>query len=143
MAAGLVATVVMTGFMAMLPLIGFPRVDVPALIVEPLTGRSEPAGSAWWWLGMLIHLFLGAVVFPLAFRIGQRWLPTMAPVLIGWLLGVTLFAIGEGVLIPFSGGGFFSSNAARPGLTVLEDFLSHSVYGLLLGLLAGRSEGAH
>jgi hypothetical protein len=117
----------MTAFMELLPLAGFPRVDVPALVAEAL--RTSVA------VGWTIHLFLGIVVFPTAFFLATRMLPRLHPALIGWTLGMCLFLGGEAVAIPLSGGGFFSSEAPQQGLTVLEDLLSHSLYGLTLGFV--------
>lgn len=133
--AGFWATVVMTVFMFVIAQIGFPEVDLAQIIGATLFG-SAPVGSGPWWAGMAIHLFLGAIVFPIAFLVLARLLPRLSPILVGWLLGMLLFLGGEGVAIPLTGGGFFSSEAEQPALTVLEDFLSHTVYGVLLGLWA-------
>src|SRR5687767_10171010 len=123
--AGLLATVVMEIFMRLLPAVGFPRVDVPALIASVLSG-GVPPGSDALALGWSIHFGLGAVVFPLVlWLLSGRIVPTWHPLLKGWALGVVLFLGGEAVAIPLSGGGFFSAAEPQQGLTVLEDFLSH------------------
>jgi hypothetical protein len=136
--AGFAATAVMTVFMAVLAQVGFPDVDLAQIIGATLFG-SAPVGTGPWWAGMAIHIFSGAIAFPLAYLLLCLLLPRASPVLCGWLLGMLLFLGGEGVAIPLTGGGFFSSKADQPTLTVIEDFSSHTVYGILLGLLAAPS----
>jgi hypothetical protein len=142
MAAGFVATLAMSLLLELLPFAGFPRIDVPALIVEPLLHRRPEPLTPWWWVGMGIHLFLGTVVFPVALLLAAGRLKRVRFLLLAWLMAMGLFLSGEGILTPLMGGGFFTISLPNWQWIVAADFLSHTLYGLLLGILGRPKDHA-
>jgi len=123
---GLVATLAMTVFLhVVLPLSG----EDPSM----LSRVFENLIDAGWLVGMLVHLFLGAVVFPLIFVNIRGRLP--GPMWVrGTAWGAALWFVAEAVVVPLSGGGLF--HATSGGLPVALLFLAaHLLYGASLGAI--------
>jgi uncharacterized membrane protein YagU involved in acid resistance len=86
--------------------------------------------------GIIMHFFVGSVVFALIYAfIFFRFLPG-APLQKGLLSGVIFWLGLEAVMMPMIGGGFFSSQMG--GLkVVVAALIAHVVYGAALGGIAG------
>lgn len=132
--AGLVGSVAMLVFTKLLALLGLPSVDFAALGGAIFNGGVQPdTGTGIWWAGMLLHLGLTVVVFPLLFDLGvdKQWL-TNRRVYKGFFWGAVLWFISEGLVKPFAGDGFFSGNSGSPIFTTIVSFLAWIGYGLVV-----------
>ncbi len=115
--------------------------------VSPMMGvKMDIAGSLGqmlggsWVLGMTMHSINGTIIFPLIYayllyRIlpGQAWAK-------GVYWGLVLWFLAQAVVMPMTGGGFFS--AKMGGMkAVIGSLLGHIIYGGLLGWIAGPATG--
>ena len=126
---GVAATIVMT-LMAMYvaPMMTGMPMDIAALIAGML--------AMSWGVGMLIHLMMGIIIFPLIYvYIVYERVPG-SPVLRGLLWGVALWVAAVLVVMPMAGAGFLMANIGG-GMAVMASLLAHLVYGGLLGSIAG------
>jgi len=132
-AGGFVGTVLltlMTRFVA--PLMTGQKMDMAGKLGD-MTGTG-PIG------GMIMHFFVGSVVFGLVYAfLFFRFLPG-APWQKGMLSGVIFWLGLETVTIPMIGGGFFSSQMGGTK-SVVAALIAHLVYGAALGGIAGGSAG--
>lgn len=128
-AGGFVGTILltlMTRFVA--PMMTGQKMDI-AEKLGGLTGMGTIAG-------MIIHLFVGSVIFALfyayvLFRIlpGKPWQKGILAGVFFWL-GLEIF------VMPMIGGGFFSSQMGGMKIVVAA-LAAHLVYGVSLGGIAG------
>ncbi len=102
--------------------------DLAALVVG-MVGAS-------WIAGMGAHFLIGTFVLPVLYALFLNgWLAGGAAVR-GMTWGLFLWLVSQAIVIPTTGGGFFSSDAG--GLqAILESLIGHLVYGLALGVLSG------
>ena len=124
---GIVATAVETLMMykGATMMIGQPM-DI-ALELSKMTGTP-------WMVGMIMHLLLGIVIFPLAYAsVTRQWLPG-PNVVRGILWGVVLWIVAMFVMSPMMGKGLFMGGMPQG----VAAFLAHVVYGALLGVIAGK-----
>ena len=86
-----------------------------------------------WVAGMIAHLGLGIVVFPLIYvAVLRRWLPG-PPAVRGLIWGLLLWLIAMLVMSPMMGKGLFLGGPPP----AMASFIAHAVYGGLLGALTG------
>lgn len=132
---GVVATIVMT-LMAMYvaPMMTGMPMDIAAMLAGMLGGS--------YMLGMLAHVMMGVVVFPLiyAFVVYER-VPG-APVLRGAIWGAVLWAVAVTMVMPMAGAGFLMANIGGL-MAVMASLMAHLVYGGILGAMAGGAPAAH
>jgi len=87
-------------------------------------------------VGMMMHLFMGSVVFALIYVFALfRFLPG-APWIKGLVCGVIFWLGLEVVMMPMIGGGFFSSRMGGMKV-VMAALIAHLIYGATLGGIAG------
>jgi hypothetical protein len=128
---GLVGTIAMTIFLYLV----LPTLDQRPLDIAALVGEVFDVG---WAVGVLTHIVLGALVFPLLFVVfiypalpGPAWFK-------GLLWGCFLWIVAEIVAVPIAHGGLF--HAAAGGARAAFGFLAgHALYGVVLGAVAGSS----
>jgi hypothetical protein len=125
--AGIVATAVETLMMykGATMMIGQPM-DI-ALELGNMMGVS-------WTVGMILHVLLGIVIFPLAYASVTRQLLPGPNVARGILWGLVLWVVAMFVMSPMMGKGLFMGGMPQ-GVAAL---LAHIVYGALLGAIAGK-----
>ena len=86
-----------------------------------------------WVAGMVAHLGLGIVVFPLVYvAVLRRWLPG-PPAVRGLIWGLLLWLIAMLVFSPMIGRGLFMGGPPP----AMASLIAHAVYGGLLGAIAG------
>lgn len=126
---GLVATTVMTFMMYFV---------APMLLGEPMDIAATLGGMTGlgWTAGLIIHLMLGGVVFPLVYRALYRSLAGR-PWERGLLWGIALWLAAETVLMPMAGAGFFHVDSPGGVLAAMLSLMGHGVYGTILGVMAG------
>lgn len=127
--AGLVATTIITLMVYFVSpdLTGGPS-DLAALLAG-LMGVS-------WVAGLGAHFVIGTVVLPSVYLLLQNRLLTGGAAIRGMTWGLLLWVLSQAIVVPASGGGFFSQNAG--GLkAAFDSLLAHLLYGLVLGLFAG------
>ncbi len=149
--AGFVATLMLTALLFLAPAMGIPSPDVPHLVGGIFTASPDAA----FWVGLLIHLALGMLVFPLAF--GFFWVMTPGPerglaagVVKGVAWGLLLWLL-SGLSFPFLAAvdvlpphvapdpGFF---ALGLGALAAAGLLGgHVLYGLALGMVTAVGDG--
>ena len=128
--AGFLGTIIITCMVTFgsPTLVGGP-VDLAVMLARWMGGS--------WLAGLAMHFTVGTLLLPVLYvELLDRRLPG-GPAVRGSLLGLALWMVSQIVLIPASGGGFFS--AANGGLRVVTDSLvGHLAYGIVLGALAGE-----
>ena len=128
--AGFLGTIVVTCMVAFASptLLGGPS-DIAAVLASLMGGS--------WLAGLAMHFTVGSLVLPVVYlALLDRRLPG-GPALRGSACGLVLWLVSQAIVIPATGGGFFSSAAG--GFKVATDSLiGHLAYGLVMGMLAGR-----
>jgi hypothetical protein len=127
--AGFVATMIITLMVYFVSpdLTGGPS-DLAALLAG-LMGVS-------WVAGLGAHFLIGTVVLPSVYLLLQNRLITGGATMRGMTWKFLLWVLSQAVVVPASGGGFFSQSAG--GLrAAFDSLLAHLLYGLVLGLFAG------
>jgi hypothetical protein len=128
LAAGTVATLVMTALVFAAPAFGGPH--LPPAAARVIVGlRAHPS---WVLGGLLAHLCYGALAGAL-FVAGARAVSIAA----GVKFALGLWGIAAVVYAPVVGLGFLASQ--RPGLAALA-IPAHLLYGLVLGAVSPRGE---
>ena len=133
----------MTALMYMAPAMGMPKMDIATILGTMFLASPGPA----FWLGMVIHLMMGSVLFPAIYRF------TLQPSSDsgtgrGALLGLILWAAANLIVMPMMGAihpMVKSGMMPAPGLLMLNlglmapmgSLIGHLLYGALLGKLAG------
>jgi uncharacterized membrane protein YagU involved in acid resistance len=134
MLGGFVGTLALTFMMYKgAPMMGFNKLDMAARLGQFL-GTS-------WTAGLVMHFFIGTIVYALGYALlAYRFLPG-PPVVKGMVWGVVLWLGLELVGMPMMGAGLFSMKAGgmRAAIPAL---VGHLVYGALLGGIAGAGVGA-
>ena len=130
---GIAGTVVMTLMMmyAAPMLTGHPM-DIAAMLGAMLGGYT---------MGMIAHIMMGVIIFPIAYVIAYDFLPG-SPVVKGLSFGTLLWVGAVVVIMPMAGAGFMMSNIGGI-MAVMAALMGHLVYGGLLGALAGGASKAH
>jgi uncharacterized membrane protein YagU involved in acid resistance len=128
-AGGFVGTILltlMTRFVA--PMMTGQKMDIAARLGD-MTGTGPIAG-------MIMHFFVGSVVFALIYVfVLFRFLPG-APWIKGLICGLIFWLGLEIAMMPMIGGGFFSSHIGGMKVVVAA-LIAHLVYGAALGGIAG------
>ncbi len=133
----------MTGLMYMAPIMGMPKMDIATMLGTMFLSSLGPA----LWLGMMIHLMTGTVLFPAIYRLTlqPRSGSGTGP---GVLFGLFLWAVANLMVMPMMGAihpMVKSGMMPAPGFLMLHlgvmapvgSLIGHLVYGVLLGRLAG------
>jgi hypothetical protein len=136
-AAGFVATVVLSAIMLMKHSVELmPELD-PIAMITTMAGASSPAVG---WIG---HFVIGSIFWGIGFAIAGPYLP--GPY---WLRG-TIFAAGAWLMMmilvmPMAGAGLFGIVLGT--MTPVATLLLHVIFGLVLGgiygLLGGKQASA-
>ena len=123
---GVAGTAAMTLMMLIAPMMGV-HMDITA----SLAGMVH----APWMVGMVVHLMMGILIFPLVYGILlRRYLPGSALVR-GLIWGSILWMMMEVAVMPMLGAGVFGIYG--PGMMgAVAALMAHLVYGGLLGVIA-------
>lgn len=126
---GVVATAVMT-LMAMYvaPMMTGMPMDIAAMLAGMLGGS--------YMLGMLAHIMMGVIVFPLVYVYAVYRQVPGSPVVRGTIFGIGLWAAAVLVVMPMAGAGVLMANIGGM-MAVMASLIAHLVYGALLGGIAG------
>ena len=129
-AGGLIGTVVITLVMYFVSpfVIGGPM-DVAAMLASFL--------GASWVVGLITHFVIGVFALPALYVMIYPGLGG-APTTRGITWGVILWLLAQAVVLPVTGGGFFSALAGG-WRAVIDSLCGHLLYGLVLGAIAGGS----
>ena len=124
---GVAGTTAMTVMMMLIA----PMMGVHMDIAASLAGMIQ----APWAVGMLAHLMMGILVFPLLYGLLlRRYLPGSVLVR-GLIWGFILWMVMEVAVMPMLGAGVFRING--PGMMgAVAALMAHLVYGGLLGWIA-------
>lgn len=127
---GLAGTVALTILMYVgAPMMGIGKMDIAAMLGSMLGG---------WGMGMLMHFINGTVLFPSIYALILFSKLRGSPVTKGVTWGVTLWLVAGLMVMPMMGAGFFGT--AHGGLTAaVASLMGHTIYGALLGVIAGGS----
>jgi hypothetical protein len=118
------------------------------LVAPMMLGRSMDIAAMLgsmmgnsWSLGMIAHVMIGVVVFPLAYAfVIYRLLPG-GPTVRGVVWGIALWLIAQAMVMPMMGAGFFSA-AAGGMMAAVASLMGHILYGGTLGAIAGPAQAA-
>ncbi len=127
-AAGAIATGVMTALWLVEPSIGLPKIAVGQLLSTAMSvsvARWSMGPSGGW----IVHLFVGivlAVIYDAAFA---RWLPGR-PAVRGAIYGAMVFCVAQIAFMPLVGAGLFSNGDVE---LLIGSLLGHLVYGVVVG----------
>ena len=132
-AAGTAVMTMMMYFVAPMMLGG--PMDVAAMI-GGMMGEVDGHNMIWM-MGMGVHILNGVVIFPLIYVFalfgvlpGDPWLKGLIWGLVLWLLSQTMMPMMMGMPM-FAGGNM---------MPVMASFMSHAIYGGLLGFIGGEGE---
>ena len=143
MLAGLIATIIMSIMQAVAPLMGFPRMDIAAMLGSMLGGSLL--------VGWIVHLMMGTILWAAVYayivepRLGGA--PWLRGLTYGFLLAVFVLIIGFPLV-----GAMFSSLTPKPGflgmgmggaMGTMGVIIGHLVYGLVLGTIYGHPASEH
>lgn len=128
---GLAATLAITMMMYLVaPMMGL-NMDIAAMLGSMLGG--------YWWAGLLMHVMLGAVVFPLAYAFVLYYFLPGSPTVKGITFGVALWLLAQLVVMPMMGAGFFSANAGGM-MAAAGSLMGHVLFGSVLGYVVKPGE---
>lgn len=133
---GFMGTVALTLIFYAGPLLGMPPLDLAGLIGRLFTLEPVAAGSSFWWWGFFVHVFFGAIVFPVLYRALARRAGYRAPVARGTEFGFLLWLGAMLIGMPLLGAGLFASETPRALAVAATTLIAHLVYGATLGALA-------
>jgi len=136
-AAGVVATAVMTVVLLWAPLVGLPKLAIGELLstflaVSVAVLRVGPAG------GWVIHGLVGIALALVYAGVFVKLLPG-GPVQRGLLYGLLVFMVAQLVFMPAVGAGVFSRGDVA---MIIGSLIGHLVYGGLVGWIYGQPEVA-
>jgi uncharacterized membrane protein YagU involved in acid resistance len=141
---GIVATIVMTTVMYLLPLLGWAQVDLPTWIARIFTTAPVTVGET----GVALHLLIGTMwAWVFAMQVEPRL--SLTPAATGMVFGVSLWVFAQSIGVPIVGaigdavhdGGTTSPGwfALRLGLgPALSSLVAHVAYGVSLSVVYGR-----
>jgi uncharacterized membrane protein YagU involved in acid resistance len=133
MLGGFVGTLAITFLMYIGgPMMGLAKMDIAAMLGGML-------GS--WAMGMTMHVINGTVTFPLIYAYLLFGKLPGAPYVKGILWGVTLWVMAQLIVMPMMGAGLFGLKMSGP-MSAVGSLVGHTIYGVLLGLIAGRAHSA-
>ena len=126
---GIAGTIVMT-IMAMYlaPMMTGMPMDIAAMLAG-MMGMS-------WTMGMIGHLMMGIIVFPLLYVFIVHDRVPGSPLVRGLIWGVVLWVMAVAVVMPMAGAGFLMANIGGM-MAVVASLMAHLAYGGLLGAIAG------
>ena len=132
MAAGLIATVVLSVLMIVKAMMGvMPTLDIPNMIAGMM---GMPGNTV---VGWFIHFMIGIVLYGAAIAVLDSRLPGNSSVAHGMAIGVGGWLVMMLTLMPMAGAGLFgmSFGAMAPAMTLVL----HLIFGAVLGWYFGRS----
>jgi hypothetical protein len=124
--AGLLASIAMLAAMYGMQTLGGPPLDVIAL----LSTLSTQYGA---WVPAAQFAVLSLAVFPFIYATMLFYDLPGPPWQRGLIWGLILFALRGAVVMPIMGQGFFGVQAEHAVAALLQLFVAHCVYGLVLG----------
>ena len=141
--AGFVATAGMTALMYAAPMMGMPKMDIATMLGTMFVASPGPA----FWLGIMVHLMMGAILFPTIYRFVLQPASGTGTGK-GVLFGLLLWAAANLMAMPMMGAihpMVKSGMMPAPGFLMLNlgmmapmgSLIGHLLYGVLLGKLAG------
>ena len=126
---GIAGTIIMTLMMHFVaPMMTGQPMDIAALIGGMMGGN--------YMVGMVIHIIMGTILFPLIYALVVFRLVPGTPMLRGIIWGVALWFVAASMVMPMAGAGFFMSKIGGMS-AVIAALMGHIVYGALLGKIAG------
>lgn len=134
--AGIAGTAVMTMMMAVAPMMGFPPMNVPAML-------SSFMGMPIF-LGWAMHFMIGIVLAVQFAAFANSRLPGPAA-LRGILFALIPWLMAQLLVNPMMGAGVFAMNTAAPLGMVMGSLVGHMVFGAVVATvyLLGREHQAH
>ena len=141
--AGFIATSAMTALMYLAPTMGMPKMDIATMLGTMFF--ASPALALW--LGMLIHLTIGSLLFPAVYHFALQP-ENGSGTGRGLVFGFALWAAANLIVMPMMSTihpMVRSGMMTAPGLLLLHlgamapvgSLIGHLLYGTLLGKLAG------
>jgi hypothetical protein len=142
--SGLIATLVMTTAMYLLPLLGWAQIDLPTWIARVLV-TSPPAVAV---VGISLHLLIGLTwAWLFTSQIEPR--SALTPATTGLAFGVALWAFAQTIAVPLVGAighAVHDVDVAAPGWFALRlgagaafsSLTAHIAYGVSLSVVYGR-----
>jgi len=126
--AGIAGTIVMTIMTMVAPMMGMPKMDIPAMLANFM---GFPVVVGWF-----AHFMIGTVLALLYVYVFIGKLPG-APWLKGALYGLFPWFLAQVMVNPMMGAGVFALNTPAPIQMVMGSLIGHLVYGAVVGLVYG------
>jgi hypothetical protein len=132
---GFIGTFVFTAMMYFVsPIVTGGPADIASMLATRLGGSRA--------LGMLAHLTIGTLILPAIYATYFFERLSGSPTVRGMTWGLMLWLVAQALVMPFVGGGFFSS--VMGGATAaMDSLLGHLVYGFAFGSIAGGAQESH
>jgi hypothetical protein len=142
--SGLIATLVMTTAMYMLPLLGWAQIDLPTWIARVFV-TTPPAVAI---VGISLHVLIG-LTWAWLFTSQIEPQSSLTPAATGLAFGIALWAFAQTIAVPLVGAvghAIHAVDVAAPGWfalrlgagPALSSLIAHIAYGVSLSLVYGR-----
>jgi uncharacterized membrane protein YagU involved in acid resistance len=135
---GFIATAVMTMMMYVAPAMGMPKMDIAAMLGSMLGNQMPAPMTGAWWMGLILHLVNGSLIFPLIYSYLLNALLPGANWARGALWGLMLWLLAQVAVMPMMGMGVFSAGTPQPMMSALGSLVGHGIYGAILGAIVGQ-----
>lgn len=100
---GFIATAVMTMMMYVAPAMGMPKMDIAAMLGSMLGNQMPAPMTGAWWMGLILHLVNGSLIFPLIYSYLLNALLPGANWARGALWGLMLWLLAQVAVMPMMG----------------------------------------
>lgn len=126
--AGVTATIAMTIMTMIAPMMGMPEMNIPKMVSGFM---GMPIGLGW-----IAHFMIGTMFAIVYASVFVSILPGNN-VVKGAIFGIFPWLLLQIMMNPMMDAGFFSMNAPAPMVALMESFIGHVVYGVVLGAVYG------
>lgn len=132
LAAGLVATIVLSALMVTKAAVGvMPELDLPRMIAG-MMGRADMLAVGW-----IVHFMIGIVIYGLAIALLGARLPGAGHVGHGVLIAAIGWLVMMVTLMPMAGAGLFGMQLGF--MAPMMTLVLHLIFGAVLGWFYGQS----
>ena len=129
--AAFCATLAMTGFMLIAPVVGLPRMDMGSILGEMFNGNKL--------VGWILHFVLGiifAIPYVLMFN---HWIPVEHKIARGAIYGILVFVLSEIIITAVNISGHLKWDEKESiALMVFGNSIACMIYGAVLGAFFER-----
>jgi hypothetical protein len=141
MLGGVSATIVLTALMYIGIGSGLLKFSIPDIVARTMAfGEFLPGNSAMIAWGIVVYAIFTLFFCPLCYAYWVYSYMPGAPWARGLTFGIGLWFLMQIFLMPMIGQGVFNFHDPNPAIEIVSQFVLWSVYGIVLGVVAGPQE---